>query len=173
MTHPALNRRRLMALPLLLTHPAFLAQAAPADAPLLTVSGPHLGPPARGGRVDFDRSALQRLAQRKIVTATPWYSDAIEFSGPLLRDVLAAAGADVTAAGNARCTALNDYRVEIPLEDVRRYDVIVALLLNGKPMSVREKGPLFVMYPFDEQQQLRTSTYYSRCIWQLKAIELP
>jgi hypothetical protein len=162
-----------MALPLLLTCPAFLAQAAPSGAALLTVSGPRLGPPAQGGRVTFDRAALQRMAQHRVVTTTPWYSGTSEFSGPLLRDVLAAAGADVTASGNARCTALNDYRVEIPLEDVRRYDVIVAHLLNGKPMSVREKGPLFVMYPFDEQQQLRTSMYYSRCIWQLKAIELP
>jgi hypothetical protein len=39
-------------------------------------------------------------------------------------------------------------------------------------MSVREKGPLFVMYPFDEQPALRTSVYFGRCIWQLKAIEV-
>ena len=85
---------------------------------------------------------------------------------------LKAAGAKLDGSGNLRCTALNDYRVEIPLDDVRRYDVVVAHLLNGKPMSVREKGPLFVIYPFDEQPQLRTTTYFSRCIWQLKAIEL-
>ena len=36
-----------------------------------------------------------------------------------------------------------------------------------------EKGPLFVMYPFDTQPALRTAVYFSRCIWQLKSIELP
>ena len=86
--------------------------------------------------------------------------------------MLTAAGAGRDGSGNLRCTALNDYRVEIPLDDVRRFDVVVAHLFNGKPMSVREKGPLFVIYPFDEQPQLRTTTYFSRCIWQLKAIEL-
>ena len=50
--------------------------------------------------------------------------------------------------------------------------MVVAHLFNGKPMSVREKGPLFVIYPFDEQPQLKTSTYFSRCIWQLKQIEI-
>jgi hypothetical protein len=164
------DRRRVLALPLALACTPLAAQTRP----LLTVTGARLGPPAQGGRIEFDLPALQKLAQRTIVTATPWYSGASEFTGPLLRDVLAAAGAGAAtdSSGTLRCTALNDYRVEIPFDDTRRYDVVVAHLLNGKPMSVREKGPLFVIYPFDEQSQLRTSTYYNRCIWQLKAIEL-
>jgi hypothetical protein len=173
MNRPEVKRRRVMALPLLLACPAAWPQAAASAATLLTVSGPRLGPPAKAGRVEFDRTALQKLAQHQIVTATPWYSSVSEFSGPLLRDVLAAAGASLAGNGSARCTALNDYRVEIPLEDARSYDVIIAHLFNGKPMSVREKGPLFVMYPFDRESQLRTSTYYGRCIWQLRTIELP
>jgi hypothetical protein len=165
------HRRRVLALPLLLACPAAVAQAT---APVLTITGSRLGPPAQAGRMAFDLGALQQLDQRKIVSATPWYSSASEFSGPLLRDVLKASGAAAGAdgSGRLRCTALNDYRVEIPIDDVRRFDVVVAHLFNGKPMSVREKGPLFVIYPFDEQPQLRTTTYYNRCIWQLKAIEL-
>jgi hypothetical protein len=166
--HPDHRRRRLLALPLLLPPLAALGATGPA---LLTVSGARLGPPAQGGRFGFDLAALQRLPQRKIVTGTPWYNGSSEFSGPLLRDVLKAAGAPAGAEGTLRCTALNDYRVEIPVEDAQRFDVVVAHLFNGKPMSVREKGPLFVIYPFDEQPQLRTSIYFARCIWQLKSIE--
>jgi hypothetical protein len=174
MTDALACRRRLLALPLLLTAwRGALAQPGPAAARVLTVTGPRLGPPAQSGRFEFDLPALQRLPQRKIVTATPWYSSASDFAGPLLRDVLKAAGAGLSGDGILRCIALNDYRVEIPVEDARRYDVVVAHQFNGKPMSVREKGPLFVIYPFDEQPQLRTTTYFSRCIWQLKAIELP
>jgi hypothetical protein len=165
------NRRRLLALPLLLAVRAARAQAEP-PAAVLTITGPRLGPPAQGGRAALDLGVLQKLAQRRIVSATPWFSSVSEFTGPLLRDVLKAAGAGLDDGTALRCTALNDYRVEIPLDDVRRFDVVVAHLFNGKPMSVREKGPLFVIYPFDEQPQLRTTTYYSRCIWQLKAIEL-
>jgi hypothetical protein len=171
--NPLSNRRRVLALPLLLASRAAIAQgAAPPPAAVLTITGSRLGPPAQAGRVAFDLAALQQLEQRRIVSATPWYSSVSEFTGPLLRDVLKAAGAGADSSGSLRCTALNDYRVEIPLDDVRRFDVVVAHLFNGKPMSVREKGPLFVIYPFDEQPQLRTSTYFGRCIWQLKAIEL-
>ena len=69
-------------------------------------------------------------------------------------------------------TALNDYRVDIPVADVQRFDVILARLLDGQPMAVREKGPLFVMYPFADHAELRNAVYYSRCAWQLKAIEV-
>jgi hypothetical protein len=118
-------------------------------------------------------AALAALPQHTIVTATPWFQGTSEFSGPLLRDVLRAAGAPPEPAASAlRCTALNDYRVEIPLTDPKQWDVIVAHRHNRKPMSVREKGPLFVIYPFDRHPQLRTTAYYSRCIWQLKSIEL-
>jgi hypothetical protein len=169
---PLSNRRRVLALPLLLAGRTVIAQAAPTPAAVLTITGSRLGPPAQAGRVAFDLGALQQMAQRRIVSATPWYSSVSEFTGPLLRDVLKAAGAGLDGGGSLRCTALNDYRVEIPLDDVRRFNIVVAHLFNGKPMSVREKGPLFVIYPFDEQPQLRTTTYFSRCIWQLKSIEL-
>jgi hypothetical protein len=139
--------------------------------PLLSVSGAALSGAPRG-RVEFDMADLERFAQRRIVTTTPWYSSAREFTGPLMRDVLAAAGLPPAKDGQARCTALNDYRVDIPLNDIRKYDVIVARLLDGKAMSVREKGPLFVMYPFDDQPELRTSLNLARCIWQLRAIEV-
>ena len=45
-------------------------------------------------------------------------------------------------------------------------------LLDDKPMAVRDKGPLFIIYPFDQHAELRNPVYYSRCAWQLKAIEL-
>jgi hypothetical protein len=171
MSFPSLpERRRLLAL--LLAGPAFTSQGAAPSATVLTVTGPQLAAPAASGRFAFGMAALQQLTQRTLVATTPWFKEAVEFSGPLLRDVLQASGMPAQAQGNLRCTALNDYRVEVPLNDVRRYDVVVAHRLNGKPMSVREKGPLFVIYPFDEQPELRTTTYYSRCIWQLKAIEL-
>lgn len=171
---PPLHRRRLLgasaALMALALRPL---SARAADPPVLSVSGRALALRADAS-VDFDMAMLARLPHRKIRTATPWYKDPHEFSGPLLRDVLVAAAPAALTAANTRlrCTALNDYKVEMPLDDIRNFDVIVARLLDGATMGVREKGPLFVMYPFDEQPQLRTSLYFSRCIWQLRSIEL-
>ena len=162
------RRQLLLAAPLLALARGAWALDGPAGAVVLTLRGA-LQQPNRDGRADFDLAMLQRLPQRSITTHTPWYGASHSFSGPLLRDVLAAAGAK---GSTAKLVALNDYRVEVPLDDVQRYDVVLAHLLDGKPMSVREKGPLFVMYPFDSQPQLRNAVYFSRCIWQLRSIEL-
>lgn len=150
--------------------PPALALAPPTGPVVLTLRGRGIGTPNQAGEAVFDMAMLERLPQQRIVTETPWYSKPRSFAGPLLRDVLAAAGA--AGGERARLVALNDYRIEIPLADAHAHDVIVARLLDERPMSVREKGPLFVMYPFDREPQLRSSQYYSRCVWQLKAIEL-
>jgi hypothetical protein len=163
-----MRRRILLAAPLAGLLPHAAALEAPTGAVVLTVRGAQARA-GRDGQADFDMAMLERLRLRSITTETPWHSGTRTFKGPLLRDVLAAAGAQ---GKTARLVALNDYHVDLPLEDVQRYDVILACQLDGKPMSVREKGPLFVMYPFDTQPQLRNAVYFSRCVWQLRSIEL-
>ncbi len=134
---------------------------------VLTVSGKTRD----GAPLDFDMAALAALPQHTVVSMTPWYSQARRFTGPLLRDVLDAAGAP-DQARRLRLTALNDYRIDIPMTDVTRYDIILARLLDGQPMAVRDKGPLFVMYPFDAHPELRSAVHYSRAIWQLRSVEV-
>jgi hypothetical protein len=140
----------------------------PAGPVVLTLSG-RVRAPNEGALANFDMPMLARLPQREFSTRTPWYAQARRFSGPLLRDVLAAAGASGTVL---RAGALNDYFVDIPADDAALHDVIVARLLDGKPMAVRDKGPLFVIYPFDTRPELRTPVYYSRSAWQLRTIDV-
>lgn len=163
-----LRRRIVFAAPLAGWAVGASALDAPTGPVVLTISGP-ISLANQDRRAEFDMAMLERLPQHSIHTETPWYTAARSFSGPLLRDVLAAAGAKSKAL---RLVALNDYRVEMPFDDAQRYDVVLARQLDRKPMSVREKGPLFVMYPFDSQPQLRNAVYFSRCIWQLRSIEL-
>ena len=69
-------------------------------------------------------------------------------------------------------TALNDYSVQVPASDAEKYPVILARTMNGKPLSVRDKGPLFLIYPFDQYPELRNKLYYSRAIWQISIIRV-
>ncbi len=140
----------------------------PAGPVVLTVSGSVLKP-NDGKAAHFDMAMLERLPQVSFSTRTPWYAEVRKFTGPLLRDVLSQAGAKGTLL---RAVALNDYWVEIPIEDALRHDVIVARLLDDKPMAVRDKGPLFVIYPFDARPELRNPVYFSRSAWQLRSIEV-
>ena len=116
-----------------------------------------------------DMAMLERMPQRDVVTRTPWYEGARKFTGPLLRDVLKAGGAK---GKTLKAIALNDYSVDIPFDDAFKFDVVLARLLDGKPMAVRDKGPLFIIYPFDDRTDLRTPQYFARCAWQLRTLEI-
>lgn len=138
--------------------------AAAAD-PVLSVA---IGGPASRS-VKLDLAALSALPVATIRTATPWHSEQRTYEGVPLKALLD--HLQVTQA-TVRATAINDYAIDIPVEDAERYGVLVAYRINGKLISVREKGPFFVMYPFDERPELKREMYYSRCIWQLDRIEL-
>lgn len=169
-----ISRRFFMAALALLG--ALGASTATAQAPLpapkgpvvLTVTG-QIGVRNQGTQAVFDLPMLEGLPQHRFITQTPWDDRPVTFSGPRLRDVLAV----VRAQGRQlRASALNDYRVVIPVEDAHRFDVVIATRKNGEPMSVRDKGPLFIVYPFDSDPALKDKRYYERSIWQLKSIDV-
>lgn len=168
-TDPRVTRRSLLQGACLLGLSAGArALEAPSTTVVLTLSG-QLRSPNDGAQAHFDMPMLERLPQTSFSTRTPWYAQARQFTGPLLRDVLRAAGAHGSLL---RARALNDYRVDIPFDDAQRFDLIVARLLDGAPMPVRDRGPLFAVYPFDAQPELRNAVYYSRSAWQLRSIEV-
>ena len=153
---------------------ALVALAGPAAAlesakgkPVLTVSG-KVSDTNDGNKAVFDMAMLEALPQKSFTTATPWYNQPVKFTGPLLSDVLKAAGAKGLSL---KAVAINDYKIQIPADDTR-HGVILARLVDDKPLSVRDRGPLFVVYPFDSAPELRNATYFGRSIWQLKSIEV-
>lgn len=140
----------------------------PAGAVVLTLTG-KLRQPNRDGTAVFDMPMLAALPQHEFSTRTPWYPTPRRFKGPLLRDLLAAAGAHGT---QVRARALNDYFADIPFSDTQQHDLLLAYLLDGQPITVREKGPLQLMYPLEQKPELRNALYYSRCVWQLLSLEV-
>ncbi|WP_255590777.1 MULTISPECIES: molybdopterin-dependent oxidoreductase [unclassified Acidovorax] len=151
-----------------LAGPATHALDKPAGPVVLTIEGA-ISQANNGSQAQFDMAMLEKLPQHSFSTQTPWYPSAVSFTGPLLRDVLAAVGAKGTSI---TAVALNDYKTEIPVDDATRHDVIIARLMNNRPMRVREKGPLFIVYPFDTKAELRSELYYNRAAWQLNVLRI-
>lgn len=56
--------------------------------------------------------------------------------------------------------------------DLRRWPVIVAYQVDGRPIGVRDKGPLMIVYPLDDDPALRETRYLGRAVWHLRTIEL-
>lgn len=145
-------------------------QAAPLPSPsgkvILTIRG-DISRPNVGDEAHFDRAMLDRLPSRSIVTTTPWHPGPGRFEGPLFSALLDAVGAN---GSEVRVVALNGFEARIPVSDFKRYNVILAMRRNGEPMPIRDFGPLFVVYPFDQHSELKTEAIRFRSVWQVNRI---
>ncbi|GAA0566181.1 molybdopterin-dependent oxidoreductase [Halomonas salifodinae] len=148
-----------------------------ANAPLPTPQGPVLlrisGEIAKAnseGEAHFDRQMLQSLPQHQRCTTTPWTDGRIRYQGPLMRDLLAWVGAPID--GSMLATALDGFRAEIPLSDLVHHDVMLAIQQEGQPLAMRDLGPLFVLYPFDEKPELLNELIRFRSVWHLAGLHI-
>lgn len=152
---------------LILSAPAH-ALESPTGRVILIVTG-NIATTNVGNEAHFDREMLLALPQHATVTRTPWHDGVVRFTGPLGRELMAAVGAH---GDNLRVTALNDYAANIPVADLHEHDVILAMNLDGVPMKVRDQGPLFVIYPFDDSPQLLNEEVLMRSVWQVHRIDV-
>lgn len=135
-----------------------------ANSTVLTISGM-----IDGGEVHFSLDDIEAMGSSEIVTETPWHSGRVTFEGvPLVRlmDEISAAGETVFVL------ALNDYSTEIPISDFAKFQPILAFKADGEYMDVSNKGPLFIVYPYDDNPELQSELYYSRSAWQVRRMEI-
>jgi hypothetical protein len=140
----------------------------PAEKPILTVIG-KIAVTNKDGAAQFDRAMLESIGLVSFTTSTPWYKEPVSFEGVPLAKVMQAVGA---SGDKLLAVALNDYSAELPMEDISKYNVILALKRNGEYMPVRDKGPLFIVYPFDSNPDLKNQKFYSRSVWQVARLEV-
>lgn len=142
--------------------------ALPKDRVILSVSG-RIEASNKDGSAEFDRSMLEALGTESFETTTPWYNGPVKFEGVRMQKLMQAVGAFgkvVTAI------ALNDYTTDIPIADFEHYGVLLAMKRDGNDMPVRDKGPLFIVYPYDSKPELKSQKFYSRSAWQVSKLEV-
>ena len=123
----------------------------------------------RGGAAHFDMEMLKALPVVQLETSTAVTDGTRRFEGFLMRDLLAhvgAHGASVTAI------ALNDYAIDIEVEEFERFDVLVAYEMDGEALRPSDKGPLWIVYPRDQHKELQDIRYDYRWVWQLRWLEI-
>ena len=139
-----------------------VAARSTASRVVLTVSGP-----GGVGARDLTMADLEAMPKAEIRTTTPWHDGVQHFEGVSLAALMASLKLTGT---QAQVVALNRYRTTIPMADFTEFKPILAYRRNGAPMEVREKGPLFIIYPYDSSATLKTETYFSRSAWQVRSI---
>jgi hypothetical protein len=146
------------------------AEAAPLPNPtsrtILTVSG-KIASTNKGETAEFDRAMLESLGMVSFETETPWYNGKTKFEGIPLSKLMQHLGAK---GEHLLVVALNDYSSDIPMADVMKYNVLLALKINDEYISVKDKGPLFIIYPFDSAPELKSQAYFGRSVWQIAKI---
>jgi len=149
---------------------ASLAQdiPAPTDAAVLTVSG-DISLSNVGNTLALDIEGLAALGTVSVETTTIWTEGVQTFEGVPLKTVVDLIGAE---DGVLLASAINDYTIEVPVADAVEDGPIIAFRMNGQEMSVRDKGPLWIIYPYDSNADYRAEVIYSRSIWQLDRIEV-
>ncbi|AEN64794.1 hypothetical protein Entas_2059 [Enterobacter soli] len=135
---------------------------------LLTMSG-KIENTNENGKAVFDIATLEKLGVVSFQTTSPWYNGRTTFTGISMQKLMDYVGAKGTVV---KVTALNDYTTVIPLSDFKNYNVILAFKINGEYMRVRDKGPFFIVYPYDSLPELNNQIYYSRSAWQVSRMSI-
>lgn len=140
----------------------------PAGKIILTVTG-NISRTNLDGAAAFDETMIEALPVTALETTTVVTDGVRHFEGFLMRDLLDyvdARGATVTAV------ALNDYVIDIPIEDFQRFDVLVATHMDGTRLLPSDKGPLWIVYPRDDHAELQDIRYDYRWVWQLIELDV-
>ena len=159
---------------------------------LLTVSGA-IGKPNRGAldpaldqmmhkqklgfdkAFTFDFAALLRLAAIDIKPTIEYDAKVHALHGPLLLDVMRAAGASLHDSGQLVLRAVDGYAVTISVAQARIQRYIVATHLDGRPMPLGVLGPLWAIFDADRDPAMSAKPLAERfgaCPWALYHVEV-
>ena len=115
----------------------------------------------------FDLEMLKAMPAMEFTTETIWTRGKQTFRGVPFSEFLKGVGSTGTIV---KIHAINDYVVALPIKDAVADGPIIAYMLNGKPMSRRGRGPLWVVYPYDRSNDFQTEVTYSRSVQQMDRI---
>lgn len=142
---------------------------APSGPVVLTIDGNISSFNAPDRKAELDLDMLTALGITAFDTNTPWMEDMSGFEGVMLRDVLEAVGA---AGKTVTAYAADGYSNEIEMTDFERYNVILAYSQDGKMLENDDKGPLWIMYPFDAHPNMDIDEMAAHAVWQVRRLEV-
>jgi hypothetical protein len=142
---------------------------APSGPVILTVDGKIAVHNTADNMAAFDLAMLEALPQSSFKTTTIWTDGVQEFVGVSVADLLSRLGSDAT---QINAVATNDYEIRFPVTDVRDNGGIIAYRANGKPLPRSNKGPLWIVFPFDADPALATERFQGESIWNLATMTL-
>ncbi len=122
-----------------------------------------------GNCAALDLATLRAVGAVEVSTSTIWTEGVQRFEGVPLKALLERLGAMGSVVW---ARAANDYGAEIPVAETSDEGPVIAFRMNDRQMSLRDKGPLWIIYPYDADSRYRNEVVYARSVWQLVALDV-
>lgn len=142
------------------------AIAAPTGAVVLTVTG-DIAVHNTGRALDLDLAAIERLGVRSVTVYEPFEKRDIEFEVVDLATVLEAAGV-AGRAESIHLTALDDYQMDLSIEDIHDGGVYLATRVGGETIGLDEGGPIRIVF----EDGINAGENPDQWIWSLREVEV-
>lgn len=147
---------------------ALAAVPEPAGEVILTVDGA-IGLADPAPPVHFDLDTLLALGRHRLQTRTPFTEGEPVFEGVLARSVMQAVQARGTMA---MARARNDYTAAVPLADFTAMEVLLASHMDGRRLQLRDKGPLWIVFPWSQEPAIDNRMTRQKSVWQLYRLSI-
>jgi hypothetical protein len=113
--------------------------SAPQGEVVLTLTG-DIGTANKGSKLELDLASLEKMRRVRVEAAEPFLKRRVMFEGVLLSDLLAVAGVP-SSASKVSMTALDDYKVDFKLDDVRSSQMLLATRPTASTCRSTPPGP--------------------------------
>lgn len=120
-----------------------------------------------GNAAIFDLPMLKELGSETFTSKTEWTEGEPAFVGvPLsaLIEKVGATGEEIIA------TAADGYAISLPMKDIKRFSVLLVHTMNDEHLHPDDKGPLWVMYRWDQMTPKQIEDKSPNAVWQLQQL---
>lgn len=140
--------------------------SAPTDTAILRLDG-NLDAVNVESATVFDLPMLKALGSETFSAKTEWTEGTPIFTGVPLKaliDKVGASGSEIIA------TAADGYAIAIPMTDLDRYTVLLVYAIDGLELDPADKGPLWIMYRWDQMTAQEIEDKSPNAVWQLQQL---
>lgn len=123
--------------------------------------------------------AINSLQQHSLKTVAEYDEAEHSLQGPLLENVLQAAGVDMAQAiaqGHwLTLQGIDGYRSQMPVAQAARWRIVLAAQMDGQPLAMGGVGPLWTMFAPEqiaELSQLPIKQRFQAAVWGLYFIQI-
>jgi hypothetical protein len=120
--------------------------------------------------IQMDLATLESMGLVDYTVNDPFEKKDITYRGVLMSTLLDVLQVSSTAK-TLHIVALNDYAVDVPIQDLRNYPVIFALKADGEYMPISTHGPAMLVYPYNDFT-FDQAVYNNYWIWQIASIDV-